>query len=556
MKKKPVFFLFAFSLVISLAAGFYASNLSKEYYTVNEYAPDPMDGLLRNQNAYNNVVKEGRISTFVREFQENKRTFFTTAALVILAPEFLKRPDGHLLILIPLVTLFLFLLGYCIWLRTRILLYSITAIIFYITCYAVTEPYFGIGFNMPDTIAAYPIGIAALCLLIWFEKYKTHWLILFAIFISISVLIRFIFSVYTFLIFSIPLILIINHQSKILNYKWKEIFKVMSMTGGIILILCGYYLYSNYQFNSEYYSYWLDAGKKTMKVSISDSIEGFIFMYSGFLRKIHALFLFVLFISGFYFFHNNFKISRQRLIIVMWMFFILPFYWTFILKTNGHIVSSVFMAAFPVMFVCMIYPLNTLLIEKRKKIFYYLLIIVTLFGITDFLISVKKNSKIIQEVNSDSFKRNASTETIASMIKNISPRDCTLSLYALSCGYLAEEISLESFYSSGRFIKTNPSENKFFLYTNYCFCTSNKNQEEIDDSIFQKINQTNNILVFIKEDQYSFSNDTNVILKNAERSLYNNFSSDQSWRSTEVKDTSLGHFTLFYRSYLSLGENQ
>ncbi|MEO8210987.1 MAG: hypothetical protein ABI840_10525 [bacterium] len=556
MKSKPILFLFAFSFIISLATGFYAAKVSSEYYTVNDYAPDPMDGLIRNQHAYYNFVNNGRISAFVSEFKENNRTFFTTASLILIAPEFLKRADGHLLLLIPFLTLFLFLLSYCVWIRTNNILYSITVVVLYVTSYAITEPYFGIGFSMPDTIAGYPAGIAALCLLIWFEKNKTRWLLLCAIFISISVLTRFVFTVYTFLLFSVPLILIFNHQYKILLFKWKDILKVMLLFGGVILLLCGFYLYNHYKFNNEYYSYWLNAGKKTMNSTLFESLEGFTFMFTGFLRKIHAIFLSMLVISSFYFFHINKENLKQRLLLIAWMFFILPFYWIVILRTNGHVVSSVFLAAFPIMFLCIVYPLNTLIIEKRKKAFNLLLVIIIISGFVDFIISVQKNSDSNQNVNTVTQIRKSTTIVIADMLNTIIPRDSIISLYVFSCGYLGEEISLESFYSAGRLIKTNPSENMFYLYTNFCTCNSNNSEDEIIDSIYQKTNQTNNVLLFFTEGHSPFPNDSNsIVLKNAERSLYNIFSSDTLWKSTPVSVTSLGDVTLFYRNYLSLPEN-
>ena len=118
----------------------------------------------------------------------------------------------------------------------------------------------------------------------------------------------------------------------------------------------------------EYYSYWLHSKKATMNVSVLKSADGFLFMYSGFLRKIHAIFLILLFVANFYFFKIDKKIFKQRLLIASWMFLIIPFYWVVILKTNGRVVGSAFMAAFPVMFISLGLPLNNIIIDNRKKI--------------------------------------------------------------------------------------------------------------------------------------------------------------------------------------------
>ena len=181
-KIKIIFF--SVSLLFALAAGIYASFYSQKYYSFIEYGPDPLDGLMRNERAYFNVEKDGRCSAFIQEFKENNRSFLCIAPLIIFAPEVLRRHDAHLFITIPYIFLFLYLLCYLIWMRSKNIFHAICVAFLYITCYAISEPYFGIGFNMPDMIAGYPLAIAALSLLIWNERRKTLWIVLFSAFLS------------------------------------------------------------------------------------------------------------------------------------------------------------------------------------------------------------------------------------------------------------------------------------------------------------------------------------------------------------------------------------
>ncbi len=553
MKSKTTFFLLTFSLLFVLVAGIYASFYSTKYYSCIAYGPDPLDGLMRNERAYYNVETNGRISAFIQEFEENNRSFFTIAPLIILAPEILRRPDAHLFISIPLIFLFVFLLSYCTWMRTGNTLHASVLALFYITCYAVTEPYFGIGFNMPDTIAGYSVGVAALSLLIWSEKRKNCWLIMFAVFMSVSVLMRYIFSIYTFLLFSFPLGLILIQQYRRSKNTWQEIAKDCLIVGVVVGLLCGYYVISHFNKNMEYYSYWLHSKKATMNVSVLKSADGFLFMYSGFLRKIHAIFLILLFVANFYFFKIDKKIFKQRLLIASWMFLIIPFYWVVILKTNGRVVGSAFMAAFPVMFISLGLPLNNIIIDNRKKIFSYLLITIIAASLIDFGITLKKNSDSLASTYTEPESTKLFSIRISEWFNTISPRDCTLSLIVFSSGYIGEDISLESFYRNGRYIKTRISENKFRPYSN--FYNNEDPYTDIDmikNSMYQKAVSSSNLLIFFRDGlQLGTTGFDTPISRQVERRLFEKFSTETSWKMIQVPDSSLGHLILFYRNYLN-----
>lgn len=552
MRGKTLFFFLTVSLVFALAVGIYASFYCRNYYSGIAYAPDPLDGLMRNEKAFYNVETNGRISAFLQEFKENNRSFLCIAPLILLAPEILQRPDAHLFILIPLIFLFVFLLSYSVWLRTKNIVHAFVVALFYITCYAVTEPYFGIGFNMPDTIAGYPAGIAALCLLIWSEKKETRWLILFAIFLSFSVLTRFIFTVYSFLLFSFPLFLIFREQFRLARNNRKEISKALLLIGGIVSILCINYIITHFDFNMQYYSYWLHSKKETMNIGIIDSAYGFLYMYGGFLRKIHAIFLILLFAANFYFFEIDKKIFRRRLLLAAWMFFILPFYWVIILKTNGRVVGSAFMAAFPVMFLCLALPLNNIVKNNRKKIFTYLLLAICAASLVDLVISVKKNSGMIAMTNLIPEPRKSLSINLSDWLNTISPRDCTLSLIVFSGNHLAEDISLESFYRNGRYIKTTTSEKKFLAYSNFTDDDfPNADIDAIKNSLYQKVVNSNNLFIFFKERLQSDSVErVNPISMQVERGLFEKFSSETAWKMIEVPDSSMGPLILFYKKYL------
>ena len=552
MRGKILFLFLTVSLVFALAAGIYASFYSRNYYSGIAYAPDPLDGLMRNERAFYNVETNGRIAAFLQEFKENNRSFFSIAPLILLAPDILQRPDAHLFILIPLIFLFVFLLSYSVWLRTKNSVHAFVVALFYISCYAVTEPYFGIGFNMPDTIAGYPAGIAALSLLIWSEKKDTRWLILFAVFLSVSVLTRFIFTVYSFLLFSFPLFLIFREQFRQAGNNWKEISKALLLIGGIVSILCLNYIITHFDFNMQYYSYWLHSKKETMNIGIIDSASGFLYMYGGFLRKIHAIFLILLFVANFYFFEIDKKIFRRRLLLAAWMFFILPFYWVVILKTNGRVVGSAFMAAFPVMFLCLALPLNNMINSKRKKIFTYLLLAISAASLIEIVISVKKNSDMVAITNLIPEPRKPLSINLSDWLNTICPRDCTLSLIVFSGNFLAEDISLESFYRNGRYIKTMVSENKYFLYTNFNDTDfPNADINSIKNTIYQKVINSNNLLIFFKERLQSDSvRRVNPKSMQVERGLFEKFSSETAWKMIQVPDSSIGPLILFYKNYL------
>ena len=554
-KIKIIFF--SVSLLFALAAGIYASFYSQKYYSFIEYGPDPLDGLMRNERAYFNVEKDGRCSAFIQEFKENNRSFLCIAPLIIFAPEVLRRHDAHLFITIPYIFLFLYLLCYLIWMRSKNIFHAICVAFLYITCYAISEPYFGIGFNMPDMIAGYPLAIAALSLLIWNERRKTLWIVLFSAFLSIAVLTRFIFSVYAFLLFSGPLTYFFLLQYRSSKITWKEIAKTCLLCMVIIAVLCGYYILSHFNTNMEYYSYWLNSKKGTMNISILQSGERFLFMYAGFLRKIHASFLILLFIINIYFFEIDLKIFRQRIFIFLWMFLVIPFYWVVILKTNGHVVGSAFIAAFPLMFMCLAIPINNIILEKRKKIFSYLLVVIIVASIIDFSFTVNKNDKLLTTEIIKPVQRKLLAVHLSEWFNTITPRDCTLSLIIFSSGYIAEDISLESFYKHGKYIRTLKSGNKFSVFNNYYNYEDPKTDiEVIKNDLFEKAVSTSNLLIFNSDISNTDSTIFNApISRQVERALFERFSLERSWKKTPIPDSSFKNLILFYRDYLEFSNN-
>lgn len=549
-----VIILFILSFISVLITGKYVSDFTEDYYSFMAYTPDPMEGLIRNQEAYRLASSEGRLISFFNEFEYNSRSPLVAGFPLLVNPELLRNVNAHLMLVLPLLFFFLFLLGYLTWIRTKQVLYSIALIIFYITTYAVIVPYFGIGYNMPDTIAGYAAGCAGLCLLLWFERNKFLWLVLFSLSLSLAVLIRYIFSVYAFLIFSFPIIYILYQNFQYSKNFYSDVMKPLLVILIIVGGICGYFLIKHFNVNYEYYSFWSTSGMSTMNIGMVDSAISFLYIFAGLLRKIHLLLLLVVLLFNLFFFNPDTHKYKQRIIIAAWFILILPFYWIVILKANGYVVSSIYLAGFPLIFASIALPFKELLISRRKKSVLILSLILITAGLTDAAISVNKNSKFLSDNYQPPDSLKQFSVDAANLLHSISPADSTVSMYAFSDRFIHENISLNAFYKRQREINTHPQLVDFRLNKYYWQSLSFKSNIDSMTRVYETfIREKYNVLLFFPE-QYKLNRNgfNNPVSEQIAENLYELMSHDSDWKQQNIQDNNLGNYILMHRNYLIL----
>jgi hypothetical protein len=555
-KKLAVFFI---SLISVTLLGLYVTNYADKYYSLVSYGPDPLDGLVRSEAAYYKVQSMGRLNAFLNEFKSNPRAPLVTALPALLFPEVLRSIHSHLILELPLVFLFLFLLGFYALLKSNSVLYSSSIITFYATAYGLTEPYFGIGFNMPDTIAGIAAGCAGICLLFWFDSNKIKWPIFFALFLSTAVLSRYIFCVYSFLLFSFPLILLLRKKYKESKKIAANIILPVIVTGAIILTCCGYFIFTQFKFNYDYYTLWTNPEKGTLNVNIWHSAFGFFYIFSGFLRKIHiGLLIFILFIN-FFLFHNSGSNFNQRISIALWSILVLPFYWILILKTNSEVVASAFMAGFPIIVAFFLLPLKDKLHVSKRKNITILSIIMIITCIADAVISIHKNSDFLS--NSYPFPEAAKnfSATASGVLNDITPSDSSLKLFVFSDQFLDDKISLTSFYTHGRHIQVRPNTDTIRIFKHFWEeLPQGFNNEHAVNQYYLRISKYYNVAIIFpgnkNADVVGLSDSTSrLISENVHQLLLRN----HNWSCDTLDDKKIGIYYIFHKKYLMVdGEKE
>lgn len=489
---KPPFTIWPVALsafVLTIFVGVAASNVSTQYYEHYSYDPDPSSGLLHNIQAYDKVQKYGRWVAFSHELTSNPRDPLAYAPIILLAPALLKSRTAHLFVLLPYFFLFLFFLGYRVVVNHAIIL-AIAWQFSFATVLVIFAPYFGIGFHLPDAIASYPLALAGFSLLFWMEGKRLFWVSVFALMISLAVLTRYIFSVYAFAVFA-PIII----YTVFSGYKKQTAFvaiKPVLIMAAIIALTCGHYIFKNFEYNFNYYTYW--AGKKsaTLNYDLSFSIKTFFLGFGSFFGPFHAVILLTAF--GWFFFRTAKMKDRKGLgllAIIFWFCLAMPFIWVFLLKSNGLKVTSSFLAAFPITFVAIAEGSKALPLIGRWRV-----------GATIFIVLLSSASFARYYGKALSASLNASKEmtqrkqflVISAAILN-SLKNSDLKLIDLSSKYLAEALACEVFYRHGKVVDVSMGSLLFrqggqFWQKNY----SNTNDDEVGRYIFNQIDTSYHVV--------------------------------------------------------------
>ncbi|MEP0783654.1 hypothetical protein NDI33_07900 [Trichocoleus sp. DQ-A1] len=252
--KSPLFVIFLWAFFLTSVIGFITIKIEQAYLENYSYFYDPISYSLQNARLYVRLANEGRLGLAIQEWLVNNRHPLRTVPLILFAPSLLANNVGHVATVLPMLFIFLGLLGWTVHRRTDCTPYAISCMALFCAIPGIFHPRLGLSAYWLDLPAAILIGGAALCLLNSSGGRSLKWLVGFAVLASCATLSRYIAAAYAFVI-CVPVL------AGYLIQRWrregapvKTILLPLCVIGITTGLLAGYFLISHLKSNLEYYT--------------------------------------------------------------------------------------------------------------------------------------------------------------------------------------------------------------------------------------------------------------------------------------------------------------
>ncbi|MEP0752689.1 hypothetical protein NDA03_10745 [Trichocoleus sp. Lan] len=279
--KKPVFVIFFCAVFLTSVIGFILIKIEQAHLENYSYFYDAVSYSLDNARLHVRLANEGRFTLAMQEWLGNKRHPLRTVPLLLFAPSLLASNVGHMATVLPMLFIFLGLLGWTVYRRTGCTPYALTCMALFCAIPGIFHPGLGLGAYWLDLPAAFLVGGAALCLLNSSEGRSLKWLVGFAVLASCAVLSRYIAAAYAFVI-CVPVL-----GGYLIQRWWREgapvktillPLSVISVTTGV---LAGYFLIFHLKSNLQYYTVYGYALNQSLLGSITFVIHFLVGYFFG-----------------------------------------------------------------------------------------------------------------------------------------------------------------------------------------------------------------------------------------------------------------------------------
>ncbi|MFE1747903.1 hypothetical protein [Coleofasciculus sp. H7-2] len=252
--KTPVFVIFLCAFFLTSVMGFLTIRIEHAYFENYSYFYDPISYSLQNARLHVRVANEGRLALAIQEWLGNGRHPLRTVPLILFAPDLLASNVGHVATALPMLFIFLGLLGWTVHRRTGCTPYAIACMFLFCATPVMFHPRLGLGAYWLDLPAAFLVGGAVLCLLNSSGAQSLKWLVAFATLGSFATLSRYIAAAYVVFI-CVPVLAVYLIQ------RWRregDLVKTILLPLGVICVtaalLAGYFLIAHFNSNIEYYT--------------------------------------------------------------------------------------------------------------------------------------------------------------------------------------------------------------------------------------------------------------------------------------------------------------
>ncbi len=246
--------LIAWALFLTAVMGAITIHIERTYFEHYSYFFDPISYSFYNARLYTRLADENRLSLVLQEWLNNPRHPLRTIATLLFAPRLLASPIGHMATALPMLFIFLSLLGRTIYVRCQHALYAAACMLLFCAIPVMFYPVLGLGAFWADLPASFLVAGAALCLLNSSEARNLKWLVGFAVLASLAALSRYVAAAYVFVACAPVLLLYLVQRARQEGSVIRNVLTPVAVIAVCIGVLAGYFLIAHYNFNIHYYT--------------------------------------------------------------------------------------------------------------------------------------------------------------------------------------------------------------------------------------------------------------------------------------------------------------
>lgn len=328
--------LVVWALVATLVTGYVSASLEKRYLDHHPYFFDAVSYSIYNAKLYQRIQEVGQGTVLREELSNNNRHPLRTVPLVVLAPQLLAHPFGHMATSLPALFVFVFLLAYTLYQKTGRIFSAIAGSSITVLLPGLYNPVSGVATYWLDLTAAFLIGASILALLNSNRGRDLRWLILFVLLGSCAAFARYV-SIAYFLFASVPVIVwcLVTRAREDGDWLRSALLPALILAGTSILV-AGPYLFAHLGAVSEFYRIYGYA----LGASLGTSIEAAQTSLRGFLGPAGILAILVMAVAWLSTVARERQFDAAALLVPTWLALAIPILLIFLLRTSAiHTIS-------------------------------------------------------------------------------------------------------------------------------------------------------------------------------------------------------------------------
>ena len=488
--RKSILVLLVVTILLTSIIVTLSQSISQSYFKTHTFFWDPVMAYSRNIVFYERMEVEvdlnpiaSRVNFAKLYFTGEPKAPIYGLPIILFAPKLLLSPWANLPVSSLMLAVFLFILGYSIFLRTKHTLLSIASMFLVSAAPVLFDPKWGIASSWYD----FPSGFLLAAAIISLYKKESHFL--------------------------------------------KNIVKPTAIVVGIVLLLASYFLLYHFEFTLNYYS--------KMAYAISDSVidcfKDFLIVFKmiGYTYST-SIFLLGIFLLYFFWIKTK-KLNITNTIFFLWIVVSLPLFWIVLFKSVGNYNTN--LIELPIIHILWLGIIPGVL--NNKKIVNYiciLLIVVSIIGMFFSYTNYLNNSKSVTQIEK---KEKKLTQEISNQIKHLSPEKSWASFFAPDHSRI---INCECFYNYKVFPKINKDVTFYGYSTYWKFFYKDKTVDEISQTICEGIEKSDVFITFNSKEDVNNAIKPNVLddFKTTKQITYNvvdYMKNNPNWEKQEIIST-------------------
>jgi hypothetical protein len=243
IRTAPLLLLIA--VAITGAVAVVGSQLESAYFATHPYIYDPVSYMYISAEKFVRLQTEGLLPALIYELKESLYPW-RSIPLLLVAPNLLAHPLGHMATSLPLFFLYVLILGWSTYKRGGSVFYAAASMVVTAAIPGLFDPRFGVGQFWLDFASAWALGVCYLCALNHQHSLHKSWLILAAAAFALAAWSRYVSVVYILLICGPIFLTTLALAPKRNRLTRKETLTQCGLLAATSLLLAGPFLISRF----------------------------------------------------------------------------------------------------------------------------------------------------------------------------------------------------------------------------------------------------------------------------------------------------------------------